>query len=315
MIVVLEKGFINRMYVYLEEMYPFPARLLSSSLISSSFLYLQSKINQMSFNIFSQENVLGTICIFLFMLILRLMDELKDVDIDKQLFRERPLPSGKVLEKDIKFSLSVCISVVVLLHLSNLYLLISALIVLGYSGLMFKYFFIPDILRKNLLLNLATHNPVIPVMLIHLLVIFSVRHQLDLSTINGSLSLLLVLVYWLLFFAWEISRKIRAPEEENAYVTYSQIFGRKGAIGVAICAQFMAITGYLFILKTISLSPIVIVFILTGYIILLVAYFRFLIKPNTKSLHLKPYVEGFILLFCLSSLIEIIIHSIRGIFS
>ncbi len=314
MIAVLEKGFMNRMYVYLEEMYPFPARLLSSSLISSSFLYLQSKINQMSFNIFSQENVLGTICIFLFMLILRLMDELKDVDIDRQLFRERPLPSGRVLEKDITVSLLVCISVIVLLHLSNLYLIISALIVLGYSGLMFKYFFIPDILRKNLLLNLATHNPVIPVMLIHLLVIFSVRHQLDLSTINVSLSLLLVLVYWLLFFAWEISRKIRAPKDENAYVTYSKIFGRKGAVGIAVGAQYMAISGYIYILSIIDISPFIIVLALAGFIMLTVAYFRFLVKPSTKSSRLKPYVEGYILLFCLSSLLEPFIQTIRGIF-
>ena len=140
---VLEKGFFNRMYIYLEEMYPFPARLLSSFLISSSFMYLQSKLFQMTFSLFSQENVLGTVSLFLFMLILRLMDELKDVDIDKQLFKERPLPSGRVLEKDIRFSLSLCCLLVVLLHLSNLYMLISALVVLGYCSMMFRYFFIP----------------------------------------------------------------------------------------------------------------------------------------------------------------------------
>jgi 4-hydroxybenzoate polyprenyltransferase len=248
------------------------------------------------------------------MLILRLMDELKDLDIDKQLFGDRPLPSGKVLEKDIKFSIYICITVVILLHLFNLYLLISTLIVLGYSGLMFKYFFIPNILRKNLLLNLATHNPIIPVILIHLLIIFSVRHHLDPDTINFPLSLLLVLVYWLLFFAWEISRKIRASKDENAYVTYSRIFGRKRAVGVAVCAQYMAISGYIYILNTVDISPIVIVLALAGFKLLTVAYFRFLIKPSTKSSHLKPYVEGYILLFCLSSLLDPFFQAIWGIF-
>jgi 4-hydroxybenzoate polyprenyltransferase len=314
MIAVLEKGFLNRMYIYLEEMYPFPARLLSSFLISSSFMFLLSKINQMTFSLHSQENILGTVSLFLFMLILRLMDELKDVDIDKQLFSERPLPSGRVLEKDIRFSLSICFLLVVLLHLSNLYLLISALVVLGYSSLMFRYFFIPNILQKNLLLNLATHNPIIPVMLIHMLVIFSVRHHLDPDTINFSLSLLLILVYWLLFFAWEISRKIRAPKDENAYVTYSRIFGRKRAVVIAVCAQYMAISGYIYILNIVDISPFVIGLALVGFKLLTVAYFRFLIKPSTKSSRLKPYVEVYILLFCLSSLLEPFIQAIWGIF-
>jgi hypothetical protein len=39
---------------------------------------------------------------------------------------------------------------------------------------------------------------------------------------------------------WEISRKIRIPRNESAYVTYSQIWGFRGAITVSLCLQTLS---------------------------------------------------------------------------
>ena len=106
-------------------------------------------------------------------LILRLMDELKDRETDRELFSDRPVPSGRVLESDIRASL---VTVIVLFIGANLWAgaaLWTAVCVLGYALLMFRYFFVPRILRKYLLLNLATHNPVIPILLLYVVVLFS----------------------------------------------------------------------------------------------------------------------------------------------
>jgi len=46
--------------------------------------------------------------------------------------------------------------------------------------------------------------------------------------------LLVAFIFYLPALAWELSRKIRAPKEENQYVTYSRIFGRVRAIWIVL---------------------------------------------------------------------------------
>jgi len=44
----------------------------------------------------------GLVSVPLFMLLLRVMDELKDYETDKRLFKNRPLVTGVVLLQDVK---------------------------------------------------------------------------------------------------------------------------------------------------------------------------------------------------------------------
>lgn len=133
------------MRIYLAEMYPILTHLFSSVLLYIGFVTFQQRINAVRAPIFSLYTIVGIWSVFALMLILRLMDELKDREIDCELFSDRPLPSGKVLESDISFSL---IGVTALYLFANVWIgaaLWMALFVLGYSLLMFKYFFIPHI--------------------------------------------------------------------------------------------------------------------------------------------------------------------------
>jgi 4-hydroxybenzoate polyprenyltransferase len=236
-----------------------------------------------------------------------MMDELKDRKIDQYLFSERPLPSGRVLESDLSFSLFIVIILYLLVNIWNVKIFCIALFALIYTLLMFKYFFFPGLLRKYLLLNLATHNPIIPILLFYLLALFNAEHNLSFNDLDWKHSLLLIFLYWLLFFAWEIARKIRCQKEENAYVTYSRIFGRLGAILIAGGAQTAVLLIALYIYHTFTLSSIFIIIILLAYTITIFGYLRFIYKPNVKHNKLRTFAEFYVLSCFLAVVSELII--------
>ena len=294
MIGLPEKGYFRRMRIYLKEMYPLGQRFISAAICYLSFVALLGRIHSLPLSFISPYSLLGTWNIFALLMILRLMDELKDKEIDRDLFKERPVPSGKVLESDISFSLT---AMIVLYLTSNIWIgevFWMAVAVLAYALLMFKYFFIPRILRKHLLLNLATHNPIVALMLVHVVVLFSAQYSLSLKRLNWNALFLLVIMFWAMFFAWEIGRKIRSKEEENEYVTYSQIFGRNGAVLVTGGAQTITFIIALYFLQTLSLSWVFVAILATGYALTMWAHLRFVFKPNPVTSKLRSFGERYI---------------------
>ncbi|MDH3216799.1 MAG: hypothetical protein OEN01_10970 [Candidatus Krumholzibacteria bacterium] len=300
-------GFVSRMRLYLAEMYPIPARLVIAGLLYLGFASLLQRIHHIEASFVSRYTLIGVWSVFSLLLILRLMDELKDLDVDRELFCDRPVPSGRVLETDIVTSLVVVMVLFVAANLSVGPALWVALVVLGYALLMFRYFFIPDILRKYLLLNLATHNPIIPIMFIYVVILFSVEQGLVVRRLAWLYSLLAIALYWAPSFAWEIARKIRASEEETAYVTYSQILGRRGAVLTAGGAQTLALAIGLYLYRTLELSGFFAVILLLGYGIVVWGHARFLLNPNPMTSKLRPFAEGYMFAIFAASLLEHVI--------
>jgi len=289
-----KQGYFKRMSIYLAEMFPTPLRFLSSFLLYISFVMVLERIHGVKVTIYSSYTLVGTLSIFFLMLILRLMDELKDREIDLELFSGRPLPSGRVLESDIRLGLVVVGALYLAANILVAQVFLVALCVLGYALLMFKYFFIPRILRRYLLLNLLTHNPIVPILLFYVLILFSVAHGLSLRDLNWSFSFLLISMYWAMFFAWEVARKIRSQEEESAYVTYSQIFGPLCAVLVAGGAQTIAFAIGIYFFYSLSLSGVFLAILLVGYGITMWGHARFIINPNPVTSKLKLFAERYI---------------------
>jgi 4-hydroxybenzoate polyprenyltransferase len=303
-----ERGYLVRMKVYLREMYPPAPRLAAAAMLYLSFTMSLAKIQGFNFVLLSPYTLLGTWQIFALLLILRLMDELKDREIDLELFRDRPLPSGRVRDSDIKFSLAA---------MSCLYLganswsgreFWAGAAVLGYATLMFKYLFIPSILRRYLLLNLATHNPIVALLLLNIAVLFSVQNGLELSELKWSSVLLLILMFWAMFFAWEISRKVRSREEENEYVTYSRLLGRTGAVLVAGGAQTVTFFLGLSFSRVFSSTWLFFGTLVTGYALTMAAYLRFIFRPGPATSRLRPAAERYILLVFLAFLADFVLR-------
>lgn len=290
-----QQGFVKRMWIYLREMYPVGPRLAVAGLLYLGFVSMLGKIHGVRISLFSAWTLLGAWNVFALLLILRLMDELKDREVDLRLFSERPVPSGRVLESDISSSLGIMIILYLFANVWTGRVFWTAVGVLIYALLMFKYFFIPGILRRHLLLNLATHNPFVPILLFHLVHMFSVQTAFPLHTLLWKHVLALVAMTWSMIFAWEISRKIRSQGEENAYVTYSQVLGRRGAVALAAGAQTLTLSFAVYFMRSLPLSWIFIGIVAAAYTHILRGHVRFLLKPVPQTSRLKPFAESYIL--------------------
>ncbi len=297
-------GYWSRMNIYLAEMLPLHKHLLVSVLLYLGVYTFVGRVNGVQFSLPTVFFFLGIGSLLAVSLLIRLMDEIKDKELDEQLFSQRPLPSGRVFDSDIRFSIA---AVAVLYLAANFWTGPTfgvALIVLAYAFVMFKHFFMPHILQKNLLLTLATHNPIVPIVYLHLLALFTAEHGLTFQTIDWRYTLPLILMYWAMSFAWEIARKIRSPQEENQYVTYSRIFGPRGAVLVAAGAQTVSFAIGLYFYWRLSLSPLFAVTLAGAYAITIWGHIRFMLLPSPATSKLKNFAELFIILVLIAQSIE-----------
>jgi 4-hydroxybenzoate polyprenyltransferase len=290
----VERGFPRRMRVYLAEMYPPGSRLGTAALFYLAFTAVLGRIHGRSVPLLSAWTAIGIWDVFALLLILRLMDELKDREIDRRLFFERPLPSRRVREGDIVFSLALMNILFLAANIAAGPAFWTAAGVLAYAWLMFRYFFIPGVLRRNLLLNLATHNPFIPLLLLHLIVLFAAQADLPLRAVRWQPALLLAATFWPMSFGWEISRKIRSREEENEYVTYSRILSRPGAVALAAGAQSLTLVLAVDFFRSFSMPGVLFVPAAAGYALAIWGHARFLLNPSPRTSRLKTFAQIYI---------------------
>ena len=278
----------KRIAIYLNEMFPitsFLGTMLTAFALQLTYLRLFSLPNQ-----FHYQMLLSGIVITSVTLLIRIMDEFKDFEDDKRNFPLRPLPSGKVLPSDLKILAGLCVTLILLLSLTSKNLFIFSLLTLGFTLLMLKWFFIENKMRKSLPLALATHHPIVIFNFVYLILgMIETFPELNWSKI------FFILPIALIFTNWEIARKIRTPEEETGYTTYSKIWGPRTAISGCLLLQ-LAYTSTIFLNFYHLGTPwfLQIVF----FILMLVLLFpsvRFLVNLQLKA-PLKTNAESQILL-------------------
>jgi 4-hydroxybenzoate polyprenyltransferase len=228
-----ERNFFTRILIYLEEMYP-------SRNIGFGLLFFMSAWCGIDLLSHSDNGRLlppkvvffsGAVTIPLLLLLLRIMDELKDRETDPLNFPDRPVSRGAVHYEDLKlFGLFI----VVILFILNLFFTHATFIflfVFGYACLMYKYFFLKERISKNILMALLTHNPIS--YLFFLYVVFIFKNNMT-TPVPVARVLLLGTVFLWSSMSWEISRKIRRPEDETAYQTYSKVLGFRPSLVIPI---------------------------------------------------------------------------------
>jgi 4-hydroxybenzoate polyprenyltransferase len=232
----------------------------------------------------------GAITVILFPLLLRIMDELKDIEADSTHFPGRPVPRGDVHPSDLKV-LGLCVTgSLFLLNLFFTHVTVMFLAVFCYACLMFKYFFLRGVISNNLLLALATHNPISYLLFLYIACLYreNVASQMDFPRV-----LVFGLVYLFSSMAWEIARKIRYPEQETSYQTYSKILGIQRVLLILILLSLysLALLSFLFG-RIFSVFSFLLPFI--AFALQIVTAYRFYMKQRT-FLSLRSSTELFIL--------------------
>jgi len=297
------------MRVYLREMYPVPARLVTATLLYLSFTLILAAIQGQPPQWKAGWILLGGLGGFLVAFILRLMDELKDSQLDQKLFPERPVPSGRVTLTDIRVTLWAAAALFLLLHANAGAAFVSAVLLVTYSLFMFRYFFLPSRWKALLLVNLATHNPVVAVLLLHYVVLFALQYGIPFGLLR--VEILVVLgMYWALLLSWELSRKVRYPEEETEYQTYSRIFGPFKAVVVAWGVQTVAVGAGVFLATVGGLSATYLLVLLAAYTWLIRGEVCFLARKWTSGRSLRATAEQFAGLVMSAAFIEFLFQKV-----
>ncbi len=251
-----------RIFKYLMIMFPpylnMPVGII---IFFSSYFVIQNLLcEKIEFNL---SLLSGGITIMLMMLLLRVMDELKDYEKDKKQNKNRPLITGVVKLNDLKtLMLVITITMLVLNFFLGKYIFISFLFMLIYSYLMFIDFFNPKT-SQNLILQLLTHNPIGFIFQIY---IISFAYQNYGKVVFQLETLLIAIMFWLPFLAWELGRKIRKPSEETVVETYSKFFGYKLAsfltlftvITIFFLAIYIVIVAHINFLMILLITPVAI---------------------------------------------------------
>jgi 4-hydroxybenzoate polyprenyltransferase len=217
---------IKRLHIYFKEMFPIIPRLILGFIVFMEIyfiLLLNAGITEFKIQI---QEVIGGFTIFSFLCSLRIADDFKDYETDLKLFPNRPLPSGKVKKEDLAIFLTTLITITIILNVFYMNNIIYFLILYIYGLLMSLWFFSKSKIQKSLPLALITHNPVQMIMNIYIISFTCIKYNLPMLTL---VNILLAFTLYFPALIWEVSRKIKAPEEENEYITYSKLFGYKKA--------------------------------------------------------------------------------------
>lgn len=265
----------RRLSVYFQEMYPIVPRFALGLIVFGEIhfiILLNAGIR--SFHLGIQE-LIGGFTVFSFLLWLRIADDFKDYELDCRLFAHRPLPSGRVHKKDLAVFVTVLIAVTVLLNFVFMNNFGFFLFLYIYGTLMSLWFFNKKKIQKSLPLALITHNPVQMIMNIYIISFTCRKYGLPLFTwVN-------FLAAWTLYFPaliWEISRKIRAPEDETEYVTYSSLFGYRKPVRFILLLTWVDImTNFLLVW---NLNRITVAALLLDVSWMTVKFLQFIKEPS-----------------------------------
>ena len=217
---------LKRLNIYFKERYPIIPRLVLGLIVFLEIYFIVLLNNGViEFKLGIQE-IVGSFTVFAFLFWLRVADDLKDYETDKKLFKERPLPSGRVKIKDVVIICAIIQAIAIILNLIFMNNLVFLVILYGYGYLMSKWFFQKSKIQPNLMLAVITHNPVQMIVNLYIISFTCIKYSLN------PLSLTTIMALFTLYFPaliWEIARKIKAPKDENDYTTYSKLFGYKKA--------------------------------------------------------------------------------------
>jgi 4-hydroxybenzoate polyprenyltransferase len=182
--------------------------------------------------------VAAAVVVGLAFLHLRLVDELKDAEIDRLGRPARPLPRGLVTERELivvaAAAIVAAIVVAAALGIGPTIALLPATICILFADV---EFLAPRLIHRDLLVYALVHSTVVPLLMVFAWFAASAAEP------SAGLAGLFILA-WGVGLGLEISRKTYAPEEERAFVeTYSSALGRRRAGWLAAGSLAVAMIG------------------------------------------------------------------------
>jgi 4-hydroxybenzoate polyprenyltransferase len=294
------------MRAYLNERFPLLSNvvLILSFYSSSQFVAqaLSRRGEPMQYDIGS---LLGCVTLLAFFLHMRIFDDHKDYAADCRFFPDRVLQRGVVTLSELKITCLIAIVIEFLLAaVCGVAAVTSLLVAFGFSLLMLKEFFLRDWLKRRFLLYASVHMLVMPLLA---MVVWSFS--------TNQFFWQIPLWYWLysfvsffLGFNWEISRKIRVPDEEiDGVDSYTRLFGTYGAAYLVLLMRVIDTVLIAWIALHLGLDAWFYVWLLLLFAICLIGFLQYRFHTSVKTSHqMETYAGLYIVLFDLSLAIALV---------
>ena len=225
--------FARNFLAYLNERFPPIANVLLILTYYSSNQFLAFALTEPGPVMhYDRWSFLGMLMLVSFFFHIRVFDEHKDYEEDCLHYPNRVLQRGLVTLRDLKIAGAIAIATQLILVLARgPQATVAWAIAFGFTLLMLREFFARELLKRHFLLYATSHMLVMP--LLSLLVFSFATRRWPWEA--PPWFWVYAFVGFFVTFNWEVSRKIRAPEEEREGVdSYTKIFGTFGAAYVVL---------------------------------------------------------------------------------
>jgi len=211
-------------------------------------LFVGFSLNHQQTISFNPYLVVSIITLYLALLHLRVLDEVKDYEYDKIHNPERPLVRGSVQFKDLwLYSSIACMGFLCLNMLNGKMVLTILVIEILYSYLLISLEKKFDLIRENMLINLIFTYPVNVLLSVYAIVLFAHVSTTELH----SNDYYLVTSFATAFLYYEFSRKITHPRfAKSGKKYYSDFFGFVPSLLISDFLGFISIGLMVYLTKS-----------------------------------------------------------------
>jgi 4-hydroxybenzoate polyprenyltransferase len=297
--------FLARLWAYQAERFPLLNHgVLIVSYYSSNQFLAQVLASPDSPVKYGSHSLMGAMCIFCMFLHLRVFDEHKDYVEDCQHYPERLLSRGLITLQHLKWVGGVALlTELILSGIRGLPALVASVIAILYSLLMLKEFFVGAWLRRHFLVYTISHMLIMPLFALVAFSFTTARWPWQAPA-----------WFWVYAFVgffvtlnWEVSRKIRAPEDEIAGLdSYSRIFGTYGAAYLVIFIRIIDTAMVSVVGWHLGLSPWFYCVLIGLFVVCLMGLYQFRFNTCTRTAkRMETYAGIYIVAFDLTLAVEI----------
>ncbi|MEX2155058.1 MAG: UbiA family prenyltransferase [Gemmatimonadaceae bacterium] len=274
--------YLARLRAYMRERFPlFGHVLLIISYFSSNQFLAKVLTNPDEPMQYTARSLLGALTLLFFFFHLRVFDEHKDFADDARFHPHRVLQRGVITLADLRVLAAIAIVTEFALAFAAGPQAATALaIAFVFSLLMLKEFFAAEWLKDHFLVYATSHMLLMPLLSLMVFSFATRRMPWEAPPVFW----LYAMVGFFVTFNVEVSRKIRAPEDEiEGLDSYSKLFGTYGAAWVVLALRLIdttlvAIVGYF-----IGVSPWFYVAIVALFLITLGTFVRFRLHTSTAT--------------------------------
>jgi 4-hydroxybenzoate polyprenyltransferase len=286
-----DRPFAVRFGAYLRERFPPVANVLLILTYFSSNQFLAVALTEPGQRMhYDRWSFLGMLMMVLFFFHIRVFDEHKDYEEDCRYFPDRVLQRGWITLRHLEVAGAIAIITQLVIVLARGPQSLAAwAIAFAFTLLMLREFFAREFLKRHFLLYAVSHMLVMP--LLSLLVFSFATKRWPWAA--PAWFWVYAFVGFFVTFNWEISRKIRAPEDEiDGVESYTKIFGTYGAAYAvlairAIDTALVAAVGY-----HLRLSHWFYVALVVLYAVCFAGFMQYRLRPTPRHARMMEVYAG-----------------------